>query len=283
MSTDTSTFLRNLSGWAETAAAQQLDQSQDLSGAVCKIARENDLNPDQIKRLCEAANHCVYETLFKSADDRLFDFPVADYAKIVATIHAGEEEKSAEVSSDYDGAPRFHSSDIVDMCFRNMFPKQANDSVAFGVLNHRAEMRYELNRKLAALAELQTIKVGNEYELTEAEDELYRQMRRAILNGEDLDDVFQVFTNTSTGGVSTSSTAFEKIVDRLKDENLIDPMSEVDQYSPDVRLVNRDTPVAQASSIYHKAADEVRVAERAVKLAERAVNDLCGLIRATEN
>ena len=271
MSTGTPTFLNRLGDWSAEAARAQIDDQVPLTETVKKIASEHALNPNQIARLCEAANHSVYGQLFKQSDDRLFNFPVADYTQIVAALAGPEdlgEPKQAEPSADYDRGPGVYlppDGDLIDYVFRHMFPKDASDSTAPHSPGVKESLQYQINERMAALSELQSYKVADEFALDDQEEEVYQEIRQSILAGKSIHDIFQVIHNTYPAvDLESAGATFQKIFQRLKGENLIDPRLEREDFTPETHLVSRETPVARALADYHKTARQVRVGEAAI-------------------
>lgn len=72
-----------------------LNKQASLNGAVADSAKHYDLNPDQIKRVIEATNTVAYLKLQKMAEDRTFEFPVADYSEVIQEITIPDHLKQA--------------------------------------------------------------------------------------------------------------------------------------------------------------------------------------------
>lgn len=66
-----------------------------LNKSVFEIAQENDLNPEQIKRLCEAANQTIQLRLFPV--DPLAQFDLADSNKVISMLN---EANPTEIKPD---------------------------------------------------------------------------------------------------------------------------------------------------------------------------------------
>jgi len=63
-----------------------IDNKVPLSEGIAKVASENELNPEQVKRVVEACNTVTYLTLQKQASDRTFEFKVADYNEVMGHL-----------------------------------------------------------------------------------------------------------------------------------------------------------------------------------------------------
>ena len=85
---------------AEAVADDLVRTGVSLNESIAKLASSMELNDEQIRRLCESANNATFNTLFKerasdkTASDRLIEFDVADYKKVL-----GNQIKEAETSA----------------------------------------------------------------------------------------------------------------------------------------------------------------------------------------
>lgn len=68
-------------------AVRELQQGTPLQDSVVKIATENSMNPEQIKRLVESTNTSAFLDQFKSktGNQRMVEFDVADAAKAISS------------------------------------------------------------------------------------------------------------------------------------------------------------------------------------------------------
>ena len=66
-------------------AADELKQGVPLHSSITKMARDNSMNPEQIKRLVESANTTAFLNQFKekTGNDRMVEFDVADPSKVI--------------------------------------------------------------------------------------------------------------------------------------------------------------------------------------------------------
>lgn len=66
-----------------------------MSEGIAKIACDQDMNVEQVKRLVEAGNQIAYLSKMASADDRTFEFQTANYDDVIGIITAPGVEKQA--------------------------------------------------------------------------------------------------------------------------------------------------------------------------------------------
>ena len=66
-------------------AAEEFSNGSSLHSSLVKIAQENSMNPEQIKRLVESANTTTFLNEFKgkSGNQRMVEFDVADPSKVI--------------------------------------------------------------------------------------------------------------------------------------------------------------------------------------------------------
>lgn len=62
------------------------DKDKLLESIITDIARREELNPDQIARVCQYANTKVFLKLFKSVNDKTFEFSVADPSEVATAL-----------------------------------------------------------------------------------------------------------------------------------------------------------------------------------------------------
>lgn len=80
--------------FVDTAAQKALDRfiaGASLNNIVRDIAAEYDLNNEQIKRICEAANVKVKRYLSDKTDNQFFTFELADWGKIIDGLQPAME------------------------------------------------------------------------------------------------------------------------------------------------------------------------------------------------
>lgn len=102
---------------AKTAAKRYLEEKVPLNDSIKKVAEENDLNRNQIERVCEMANIETHRGLWaKTAEKESVAFDVADAKKVVSVVKPKEEPGAPEpsaaptcsssVAGDYMGPPK---------------------------------------------------------------------------------------------------------------------------------------------------------------------------------
>lgn len=98
---------------AKTAAKRYLEEKANLTSTIKKLAEENDLNPEQIRRVCEMANIATHNGLWsKTAEKDKIAFDVADAENIIKVVPKSDNEAGApppcpsgSTTSDYAGPP----------------------------------------------------------------------------------------------------------------------------------------------------------------------------------
>lgn len=102
---------------AKTAAKRYLEERVPLNSTIQKIAEENDLNSNQIERICEMANLATHRVLWsKTAQKESVAFPLADAKNVVSVMGKKPLDPSdpgspsvscpAMSDSDYAGPPK---------------------------------------------------------------------------------------------------------------------------------------------------------------------------------
>lgn len=81
----------------------------NLSTLVEKVARDNNLNPEQIRRLSRAANTEVFGMKYasmKTVPDRRVDFEIVDAEAVISRLQTPSQKTASIRASDYPDLPR---------------------------------------------------------------------------------------------------------------------------------------------------------------------------------
>jgi len=171
----------NFAEWAHAASRDYIANGTLMNTSIVKVARENELSPMQIQRVCEIANHHAYSELFKSAEDKTFDFPLASTEEIMEALKEEPEKVAADYILDPVGSKREIDSNRV-----------------FGVSEIGNEPEIEERQKLARKAlekiaaakeEISGMSVFNHEEIVGLEDEFYKIAKQMVLEGTSLRDI----------------------------------------------------------------------------------------------
>jgi len=84
----------------KTAAQKLISDNVSLNESITKQAQQHKLNPNQIARVCEAANLHTYTNKMASSATRLNEFPLADKADILSKLAMTEDPKPVKHAAD---------------------------------------------------------------------------------------------------------------------------------------------------------------------------------------
>jgi hypothetical protein len=237
MGTRTMDFVKSMEKWASEVTEALVVKNQKPSDTVTKIAKEHDLNPDQVARLCELSNHQIYAQMFKMGDERVYDFPTADARMVILAMRHSPTEKEA-----------------MDLSLAD-YQKEAFDlHVA-----ERQALILEINKTAAALSDIQTDEVSTQIGLSEREQEIYQKARQIILKGGKVDDLV-AYIDQEVGG---SSRLSDTILDKLKAENIIDARLDIDDSDGRVRHTNKDRSLNDSIESFKTTEANLRILRRA--------------------
>lgn len=112
----------DLAGMGEKASFGLFSNETPLIDSVVKMASSKDLNQEQIKRVCHAANTKTMLQIYKSASDNTKEFDVVDPADVIKRLGMPIKEASLEkVAADYSVPLRSH---IIKMASKNSAPRR---------------------------------------------------------------------------------------------------------------------------------------------------------------
>lgn len=110
--------LEVINEYAKEAAAGFLGKEQiPLTHSVEKIAKTENLTPEQIEIVCQEANKAVHSQMFKTAENKYVTFDLADASVIVSTLEESLQKTAAlsqNIDEDYAFAPQEKESFLND-------------------------------------------------------------------------------------------------------------------------------------------------------------------------
>jgi hypothetical protein len=132
-------------------AADDLKQGIPLHTSIVKIARDNSMNPEQIKRLVESANTTAFLNEFKgkTGNQRMVEFDVADPAKVIEDALGGSDAPS----SAQGGTPSIAITISFD---------QAQEGLHDEVADERTPIPTSDSTKVASYGEVYQVKLARE-------------------------------------------------------------------------------------------------------------------------
>lgn len=105
---------------AATNVAALKNNGVSLNDSITKVALDNELNSDQVKRMVETTNQMAYLSELEGSDDRTFEFDVANYDSILdGMMPSTGMDKAASHN------PSASPMDLVTGCFEAPLEKAA--------------------------------------------------------------------------------------------------------------------------------------------------------------
>jgi AraC-like DNA-binding protein len=169
---------------AEAVADDLMQRQVSLNESIAKLASEMDMNEEQVRRLCEASNNATFNKLFKNkeqdktASDRLVEFDVADYKKVLG--HQIKDASQTVASEKTAAYYELRSLDDEDMHrTRDRVPDAPFAKTAFELRPESVE-RPEVTRRTAlkTLDHLRHEKIAAEMEYHDTLSGLRSRFRR---------------------------------------------------------------------------------------------------------
>ena len=232
--------------WARDVAGGFLQRDVPLFDGVKKVAMDNGLNHEQISRVCEAANHAVFNSTFKTNPNRLFEFPVVKGEEVIEALSMPTSKTASINTRDYDQPPPSPLSMSCDEVFDKIFPKTAGAMRSeYESAEAVSRARAEMNKVAAAEGELRSQVVGSDMRRDREEDEFYQLVRQMLLEGQSFEEVYEnlMIDRESVESDAMSSTTvrslMERIMERLKAENLIDTSTELPDETPKMQMMDQ--------------------------------------------
>ena len=163
--------------FGKEAAQRYLESNESLTDSIVKIASDNNLNRAQINRVVETANTSTYLSLFKTAEEKYIEFPVADAEKVAQALNI--IPGNPEVLGDYDAPP------IQQLTHIDIFPVSEDTEEKTASVNETERLRnyqttkYALNQIMEKMAQLSGT-------FSEETSDLRYLIKEAVLTGQSL-------------------------------------------------------------------------------------------------
>lgn len=212
---------------AKTAARRFLHESIPLNSSIRKLAAENDLNPNQIERVCEMANIATHQGLWaKTAQKESIAFDLADAKTIIRVGGNGTGGAPCEGAvpvppvsscsdSDYMGPPRgIPSAGPSMMSMLGSDPAQVHNGM--GEEPERKRIIIVIQKHAAARKLLQDQLVYKGMELESIEKQAYATIKQCVLGGASFRDVYLAAAGAGFGKLAEEY--LPKFEDRLIEE-----------------------------------------------------------------
>jgi hypothetical protein len=200
---------------AKIAAKRYLEEGAPLNSSIKKIAEENDLNPNQIERVCEMANINTHKGLWsKTAQKESIAFDLADSRNIVSGVRRDPEaintgsgcgcgsepcqcsapapavNSPCSSDSDYMGPPRGvprPGPSLISMMGAD--PAQVHHGL--GPLPEKKKIIIVIEKKAAQYKKLKSEVIYKGMELETLEKQAFGKVKQSVLGGETFARVFE--------------------------------------------------------------------------------------------
>ena len=265
--------------WGKQVANGLLNDGISLFEGAKKVATDNGLNDHQISRVCEASNQAVFKSAFSTNPNKLFEFPVVKGEDVIEALSMPNTKVASINSSDYDvPPPQVKLAMDYDEVFDRIFPKTSSEKPSlrqnFEEQEEISRLRIEFNKVSAMEGELRSMAVGADMRREDKEEEFYQKVRHMLMGGQSFEEVYENLMLDESGmdGETASQveirSLMERIIDRLKSENLIDEAEEVPDKTPKMQVLNKAMePDYKVSSLLLTEAVKEASSVRAYKFA----------------
>ena len=191
---------------AKTAARRYLHEGEPLNGSIKKLAIENDLNPNQIERVCEMANIATHQGLWaKTAQKESVAFDLAD-AKTIVRVSGNGTNVGAPMSSpcsdvDYMGPPKGIPSPGPSLSsLMGSDPDAVHNGM--GGEPERKRIIIVIQKHAAAKKLLQDQLVFKGMELESIEKRAYGAIKQHVLGGGSIAEIYQAAVGAGFGKIA---------------------------------------------------------------------------------
>lgn len=189
-----------IKGLAVKAVTGFVTDGTSLNDGIAKIASEENLNPEQIKRVVEASNTIAHLKLLESSKDRTFEFPVAKYESVLGkmVMPEGYTPTPTQLAKEQD----------IDSAASRGDAKNENIKYA----SSREELETYVARSLIAVkTNLEKLAYDKQEKLLEIEDSI-KKLQKAEFPMEKLAEVAEEEDFNLVFGIEKSASLNDKLV-----------------------------------------------------------------------
>lgn len=206
---------------ANTAAKRYVEEQTPLTHTIRKIASENDLNSNQIERICEMANIATHRALFpKAASKEAVAFPLADAQEVVNVVGKKPLDPSdasspmvspCSMDSDYSGPPqRLPIPGPSTMSMLGADPAKVHNGLHEEPEDKRIII--VIQKKAAEQSDLKSKILYKGMELESLEKRAYKEVKQTILEGATF---YELYKAASAAGLDSMA---EKYLPKWQDQ-----------------------------------------------------------------
>lgn len=186
-----------------------------LEESISKIASNNNLNPEQVKRVCESANKSTMIQIFKSDSDNCCTFKVASAKSIISKL-SKYDDPVGKISDDYCSAPPcciMSDVKLAELC-------DYSDSPDIDICKLRGENA--ILTKQAQILEAELVQATDNsfcghVKYAGSWDVLYDILKRNIMKGvHSFQDFFEVARAAIPGALDTVKSVFSGIKEKMR-------------------------------------------------------------------
>lgn len=227
----------------DEASSDYLDRGIPLSESIIKIAQSRDFTPHQIQRVCEFANLKTFQELYKTSEDKTFQFDVADIKGLLNDLNSPETSVTkvaytAPTTNDED------FSSIMDELFPEVELSKAADEekpcdMVEGIPRNdvkKTMQRIELTKQSMS-DEVNMMKLA----APDLEDEIYRVVKQSIMNRDlDHNEIYAAAIQRFPAQRDRVKEILNKVFSRLQKEHILDPTEQIKISAPTGKLLIND-------------------------------------------
>lgn len=199
---------------AKTAARRYLQEGVALNDSIRKLAAENDLNPNQIERVCEMANIATHQGLWsKTAQKESIAFDLADARNVIQVVGVRGGSDAAPCGAEYMGppaalpapGPSLMSLMGGDAGHQGMYEEPERKKIVIVIQKHAAARKMLQDKVLVQGMELESL-----------EKQAYAKVKQCALSGASFTDMYQAAYEAGLGKIAEEY--FPQFEDRLIEE-----------------------------------------------------------------
>ena len=203
--------------WGVQATDDFIKQGVSLNDSIKKLAVDNSLNPKQIARIVEVANNAAFLALYKTAEDKTAEFPLADTKEIVKSLNIKTETENPDIPAQFLNPPPSSHTKIACKTFDDFLTIEGMPKEATEAINGKEKILNEIRSLRESIETSRDSYISSLFKLDNLRKEASKMIQNLILDKRaSAPDLVDAMSEIIPEQKATGMSLLQDVVDHLK-------------------------------------------------------------------
>lgn len=181
-----------------------------LTTSITKIAQDNDLNAQQIKRVCETANKATMIQIYKSASDNTEEFDLANHKDVMEKL-SKVEDPYVPTSTDYLSPPPSEITSRTKIATEILYEEKP-----WQIMDKIAGLKKQAGRLELELIDAQREQILELSKYAGLKEQLVEAIKGALASGHKVKDIISVAVQAMPGAMGDIKKVVTEALSKIK-------------------------------------------------------------------